>query len=127
PRTDEPRPKFVQRSTRSARVLMPARLRFADGPDLLLLLCAALVVAPAGCGQVATPSKEERSSKVGAPKVLPHKSPIKVAKNEPPPPPVDTLASPPPKSGPADSTPTVPTPAPGAKTEDERNTIDVFR
>lgn len=108
---------------------MSARLRFADGPDLLLLLCAALVVAPTGCGQAAPPSGEERSREVRTPKVLPHKTPIKVAKNEPPPPPVDTLASPapPPKSGPADSTPTVPTPAPGAKTEDERNTIDVFR
>src|SRR5690606_30749731 len=51
--------------------------------------------------------------------------PVKVAKNAPSNPPKPTPT--PPKTGPADSTPTVPPLSAGARTEDENNTIDVFR
>lgn len=98
------------------------------------VVCATLLSTMIAVGCQRSREADIESSTVN---VLPHKQPLKVARNEPtsavdtstdvPTPGSDPALKPPPKSGPADSTPTVRPPSASAQTEDERNTIDVFR
>src|SRR5690606_31451190 len=120
-RTDEGRPKFVQTWDRFASSSM-VRPRLVLRPDPLLLLCAALLGAN-GCARSTAPQDDDAPAH--RTKVLTTQQPVKVAKNAPSNPPKPTPT--PPKTGPADSTPTVPPLSAGARTEDENNTIDVFR
>lgn len=98
------------------------RARLVLRPDSFLLLCAALLGAT-GCARTEAPQDDETPA--SRTKVLAAQQPVKVVKNAPAKPSVPT--TPPPKTGPADSTPTVPPISRGARTEDENNTIEVFR